>query len=251
MQPCSLKNLNSKQSRERLQKLMTALGFSFQQPQLLLQALVHSSYAHENPKLRIAHNERLEFLGDAILDLIISDYLFRKFPQLPEGELTKARAVLVCETTLARRAGELQVGEFLYLGRGEELSGGRQRISILADAFEAIIGAIYLDHGIPGVTDFVMKQLAKEIKLVERGNYLKDYKTLLQELVQRKADAKIQYQLAGEEGPDHGKIFHVEVWVNDHLAGHGSGRSKKEAEQHAAQEAFAALQPKESAHKSS
>ena len=237
--------------QQELALLCKRLGTVFQDLSLLHQALVHTSYANETKHETMVHNERLEFLGDAVLDLIISDYLFRKFPQLPEGELTKARAVLVCETTLARRAGELQVGEFLYLGRGEELSGGRQRISILADAFEAIIGAIYLDHGIPGVTDFVMKQLAQEIKLVERGNYLKDYKTLLQELVQRKADAKIQYQLVGEEGPDHGKIFHVEVWVNDRLAGHGSGRSKKEAEQHAAQEAFAALQPKESAHKSS
>lgn len=237
-----LKQVVEKGRAQALARLCTQMGTAFRDLPLLHHALVHTSFANEAKAEEPVHNERLEFLGDAVLDLIISDHLFRQSPRLPEGELTKARAMLVCETTLARCAARLQIGEFLLLGKGEEMSGGRHRVSILADAFEAIIGAIYLDQGIPEATRFVLAQLQHELALVAQGNYLKDYKTLLQELVQRQADAKIQYRLVGAEGPDHGKVFHVEVLVNDKPSGCGSGRSKKEAEQHAAQEALRQLQ---------
>lgn len=155
MQPCSLKNLNSKQSRERLQKLMTALGFSFQQPQLLLQALVHSSYAHENPKLRIAHNERLEFLGDAVLELIVSHWLYRSTPELSEGAMTRARSSAVCERSLSLVARQIGLHEYLLLGCGEQTEEAKVRPSILADAYEAVVGAVYLDGGMEAARQFV------------------------------------------------------------------------------------------------
>ncbi|VBB05654.1 ribonuclease iii [Lucifera butyrica] len=221
-----------------LRALAATLQVDFTDLSLLHQALVHTSYANECKLHPFCHNERLEFLGDAILDLIISDYLFRTYPQLPEGELTKARAMIVCEPSLAKRARELRIGDYLFLGKGEELSGGRERISILADTFEAIIGAIYLDRGLEQARSFVLNQLQEMLSLIEKGDYKKDYKTLLQEVVQKNSDSKIHYEVLEEHGPDHDKVFKIGVLVNSQCLGEGSGKSKKEAEQRAAQQAL-------------
>lgn len=226
---------------QALAELCRALGVAFSDYKLLHQALTHTSYANETKGAAIRHNERLEFLGDAVLDLIISSYLFSQCPQLPEGELTKARAQVVCEQTLAKRALELKIGEYLLLGKGEALSGGRERISILADAFEAIIGAVYLDLGFKSAAKYVLSQLKSELEMVERGDYLKDYKTWLQEIVQKHNDSKIAYEVISERGPDHDKSFEVAVMVNGERMGAGWGKSKKEAEQHAAKQALVKL----------
>lgn len=226
---------------DALQKLSTKLNVQFTNIDLLHKALTHTSYANECKNPNIIHNERLEFLGDAVLDVVISGYLFRQFPNLPEGELTKARAVVVCEPTLARAAGKLGIGEYLFLGKGEASSGGRDRASILADCFEAIIGAIYLDNGFDKTADFVLTQLQADLLLVERGEYVKDFKTLLQEVVQKNTDNKIIYEIVDESGPDHHKIFTVAVLVNGQKLGTGLGKSKKEAEQHAANQALIEL----------
>ncbi len=210
------------------------LGLSFADPALLRQALIHPSYANERKSGHLANNQRLEFLGDAVLDLVVGDHLFRNFPGLPEGELTKARAAIVCEATLARRAKEIGIGRHLLLGRGEDASGGRDRDSILADAFEAIIGAVYLDRGFAAAGACVLSLLAADLVAVTGGEYGRDNKTLLQELVQRGGDSRISYEVTGESGPDHNKTFTVSVVVNDVCLGTGSGRSKKEAEQNAA-----------------
>lgn len=228
----------SKKRIDALGRLSNKLGVAFTQISLLHQALTHTSYANECKKMAILHNERLEFLGDAVLDLVVSEYLFCQFANLPEGDLTKARAAIVCEPTLARCAAELGIGEYLFLGKGEASSGGRERSSILADAFEAIIGSIYLDSGFPNATKFILKQLQNELSLVERGECIKDYKTLLQEVVQKKTDSKIIYEILSENGPDHSKSFEVAVLVNANKLGSGLGKSKKEAEQHAAKQAL-------------
>ncbi len=231
----------NKHRMDVLRKFSAKLGLHFTKLTLLHQALTHTSYANECKNATILHNERLEFLGDAILDVIVSEYLFRQFPTLPEGELTKARAVIVCEPTLARCSAELGVGEYLFLGKGEAGSGGRERTSILADAFEAIIGAIYLDNGFEAATHFVLQQLQADLLSVERGEYVKDYKTLLQEVIQKQTDSKIIYEIVEESGPDHHKLFNVAVIVNSNQLGSGLGKSKKEAEQHAAKQALIKL----------
>jgi ribonuclease-3 len=178
---------------QALQRLSTILDVHFNDIALLHQALTHTSFANESKIMNMQHNERVEFLGDAVLDLIISDYLYKRFPNLPEGELTKARAVIVCEASLARRASQLGVGEYLLLGKGESLSGGRTRASILADSFEAILGAIYLDNGIQVATSFVLAQLREQLESVERGHYVRDYKTLLQEVIQKDTANTLHY----------------------------------------------------------
>jgi ribonuclease-3 len=223
---------------QALTTLCRKLGVTFTDIGLLQQALTHTSYANERKGENLLHNERLEFLGDAVLDLIVSEYLFRAFAVLPEGELTKARATIVCEPTLARRAGEIGIGAYLLLGKGEAASGGRERISILADAFEAVIGAVYLDSGFQAATQFVVTQLHDDLAMIERGDYIKDYKTLLQEVIQRSGDSKITYSVIAESGPDHSKVFEVVVVVNAERFGTGSGKSKKEAEQNAAKQAL-------------
>lgn len=210
---------------------------------LLHQALIHTSFANESKTTGLIHNERLEFLGDAVLDLVISEQLFLQFPNLPEGELTKARAAIVCEATLASRAAALEIGQYLRLGKGELVSGGRKRTSILADSFEAIIGAIYLDGGFTAAASFVLRQLSEQLALVESGDYIKDYKTLLQEVVQRNSDSRIHYEITAEHGPDHDKTFEITVLVNAKKLGTGHGKSKKEAEQLAAKQALTKLTP--------
>jgi ribonuclease-3 len=221
-----------------LPTLCHKLGISFADQSLLRQALTHTSYANERQVDQWCHNERLEFLGDAILDLIISEYLYRNFTNLPEGDLTKARAVIVCEQSLARLARLMGLGDYILLGKGEAASGGRERASLLADAVEAIIGAIYLDSGFVVVSQFVLNQFANELALIGRGDYVKDYKTLLQELVQRDGDQKIQYEVLAASGPDHSKTFEVAVLVNGAKLGAGIGKNKKEAEQNAARQAL-------------
>ncbi|MBP2642177.1 MAG: Ribonuclease 3 [Firmicutes bacterium] len=229
------------QYNQSLDSLCHALGVRFNNRDLLVQALTHSSYANERKAVSKLHNERLEFLGDAVLDLIISDYLYVKYDKLPEGELTKARAALVCEASLARAAAELKLGQYLLLGKGEAASGGRNRASILADAFEAVIGSVYVDCGLEKVCQIVINLLSHDLEVVESGGYINDYKTLLQEEVQKNGDAKIVYQVVAESGPDHSKVFEVAVQVNGETRGAGQGKTKKEAEQHAAKQALSKL----------
>lgn len=225
-------------SAPTINELCRKLGVTFKDESLLAQALVHTSYANERRGDNNQDNERLEFLGDAVLDLVVSEYLYRRFRELPEGELTKARAAVVCETALARRAKEIALGDHLLLGRGEAASGGRERISILADAFEAIIGAVYLDGGLDAAAAFVLGQLGRELSRLDAGDYPRDYKTLLQETIQRNADSRLTYEVIDESGPDHSKIFVVAVLVGGTRLGTGSGKSKKEAEQKAARQAL-------------
>ena len=227
--------------RATLANLCRTLGVQFNSAKLLHQALIHTSYANEARSGGCSHNERLEFLGDAVLDLIVSSYLFSQCPHLPEGDLTKARAQVVCEQTLAQRARKIGLGAYLLLGKGEALSGGRERVSILADAFEAVIGAVYLDAGFKSAAKFVLKQLEEDLRIVKQGDYFRDYKTLLQEVVQRNSEGKAIYEVISEKGPDHDKLFEVSVTINHERLGSGWGKSKKEAEQKAAQEALAKM----------
>ncbi|MEG0750462.1 MAG: ribonuclease III [Oscillospiraceae bacterium] len=211
------------------------IEYEFRDAALLEEALTHSSYANEHGLGRIACNERLEFLGDSVLSTITSEHLFAQLPKLPEGELTKRRASLVCEGALARYAGEIALGEHIMLGRGEEKGGGSGRPSILADCFEAVIAAIYLDGGYESAKQFVLRFVrAKEAVDGEE----RDYKTELQEIVQQNPEERLRYVLAGESGPDHDKIFNFEVHLNSNIIGRGVGHSKKQAEQNAAREAL-------------
>ncbi len=217
------------------------IGYSFKEKNLLLTALTHSSYANEcKPKGKgVEYNERLEFLGDSVLSIIVSDYLFKQYPDTPEGDLTRIRASAVCEKTLGKLALDIELGKYMRLGHGEEMSHGRERISILADAFEALLAAIYLDSGSRGAVEkFLMPLVIPEIhQFVDNGKN-KDYKTLLQQIVQQEHGEILEYVLSGESGPDHAKIFEVEARLNSNVIGHGKGRSKREAEQQAAKEAL-------------
>ncbi|MDU4959947.1 MAG: ribonuclease III [Sporomusaceae bacterium] len=224
-----------------LLKLSKRLEVGFVNLDLLHQALIHTSYVNESKKCRYGDNERLEFLGDAVLDVVISDYLFRRFPGMPEGDLTKARATLVCEHTLAPQAAALGLGRHLLLGRGEDASGGRERPSILADAFEAVIGAVYIDGGFAAAQEFILRQFAGQLREIDSGHYNHDFKTLLQENVQRHNAGKVHYELIAAQGPDHDKHFQVSVWINETMMGLGAGKTKKEAEQHAARQALEKL----------
>lgn len=212
------------------------IGYTFHNKKYLITALTHSSYANEVKK-GVACNERQEFLGDAVLSIIVSDYIFRHYSHLPEGELTKIRASLVCEKSLAVFANAIGLGEFLVLGHGEELMGGRERPSILADAFEALIAAIYLDAGTEQAAKFVLPFVKPELDNHGSKVY-KDYKTTLQEIVQKNPEEQVSYHLVEESGPDHDKRFKVEVHLNSNVIGIGVGRSKKAAEQMAAREAL-------------
>jgi ribonuclease III len=239
-----MNKLSAARSQSLLQ-LAARLGVSFNNLLFLHQALTHTSYANESRQGNVIHNERLEFLGDAVLELATSTYLYRHFPDMPEGEMTKARASLVCEISLHRRAVDVHLGDYLLLGHGEIVTGGAQRPSILADAFEAVIGAIYLDQGWQVAADYVLTQLQTELNEVEAGQTLKDYKTILQEVVQRHAGQRIVYELLAATGPDHAKVFQVAVRINGLAYGTGRGRTKKEAEQHAAGEALKKFQGRE------
>ncbi len=223
-------------STRDLSLLEEKLGYKFKNITFLEIGVTHSSYANE-AKSHITYNERQEFLGDAVLSIIVSDYIFENFTKLPEGELTKLRASLVCEKSLCEFSHELEMGSFLRLGHGEELMGGRERPSILADAFEAVLAAIYLDGGIEPATKLVLRFITKALEHVENAPF-KDYKTFLQEIIQRNPEERLSYVLVGESGPDHDKRFEVDVLLNSNVIGHGIGKSKKAAEQIAAKEAL-------------
>mgnify|MGYP001127420349 CR=1 FL=1 len=207
------------------------IGYQFQNEHLLVQALTHSSYANEKHMKKLSDNERLEFLGDAVLEIISSDFLYKNYPQKPEGELTKLRASIVCEPTLALCTEAIHLGDYLYLGDGEDLTGGRKRKSILSDALEAVIGAIYLDGGFANAKEFVLKYILTDI---EHKQLFYDSKTILQEIVQGHTDETLTYVLLKEEGPDHNKSFEVSAMLDGQEIGRGIGRTKKSAEQRAA-----------------
>ncbi len=223
-------------STRELSLLEERLGYKFKNIVFLETGVTHSSFSNET-KNHVPYNERQEFLGDAVLSIIVSDYIFENYTKLPEGELTKLRASLVCEKSLCGFANELELGSFLRLGHGEELMGGRERPSILADAFEAVLAAIYLDGGIEPATKLVLSFVKKALEHVENAAF-KDYKTLLQEIIQKNPEERLTYMLVGESGPDHDKRFEVDVMLNSNVIGHGIGKSKKAAEQHAAKEAL-------------
>ena len=213
-------------------QLEGAAGYCFEDKTLLKQAMTHSSYANEHRAQHMKDNERLEFLGDAVLEVISSEFLFKEYPEMPEGDLTKLRASIVCEPTLAWWARDLNLGEYLLLGKGEERTGGRGRDSIVSDAMEAFIGAIYLDGGFANAKEFIDRFIMKDI---EHKKLFYDSKTILQEIVQRDHKGEeITYQLIGEEGPDHNKKFVVDLLIGGKVEGQGSGRTKKAAEQEAA-----------------
>lgn len=216
------------------------LGYSFRNRALLETALTHSSYANENRASGIVCNERLEFLGDSVLGVTVAVFLYRHFPDMPEGRMTRLRAELVCEQSLHRVALELHLGDYLRLGKGEEHNGGRKRASILSDAVEAVIAAMYLDAGMETAAGFIHRCLLDDVRAIETPTFT-DYKTSLQELVQRHSGQVLSYELVGEEGPDHAKTFRVQVCLNGDPIGRGTGRTKKEAEQAAAANALEAL----------
>ena len=224
-----------------IKDLETAIGYRFRNIQLLQNALTHSSYANERWHNSLLSNERLEFLGDSVLGMLVAEYLFKTFSDRPEGELTRMRADMVCEHTLATVANKIGLGEHLLLGHGEERLGGRSRESILADATESVIAACFLDGGLAAAEQFVKKYILVEVPMSRPNNM--DYKTALQELVQQKKNQVLSYKLVGQSGPDHDKQFDVEVSLNGAVVGSGSGRSKKRAEQMAAKAAMEKLFP--------
>ena len=210
------------------------IGYRFRQEGLLQQALTHSSYANEKHMRKLSDNERLEFLGDAVLEIVSSEFLYHNYPEVPEGELTRLRASIVCEPTLALCTEEMELGKYLFLGKGEEQTGGRKRKSILSDALEAIIGAIYLDGGFANAKEFVLKYILTDI---EHNKLFYDSKTILQEVVQGRHE-ELQYVLIEESGPDHDKNFTVELRISNQAVATGTGHTKKAAEQAAAYHAL-------------
>lgn len=219
----------------KLQILEEKIDYKFKDVSLLREALTHSSYANEQ-KRGIRCNERMEFLGDAVLSICSAEFLFTNFPNMPEGELTKLRASLVCTNSLVGFANEIDLGSFLYLGNGEKKSGGDKRPSNLEDAFEALIASIYLDGGMESAKPFILGFLKKSLQ-THKADFV-DYKTKLQEIIQQNPDEKLNYVLVGETGPDHNPVFEIEVHLNSNVIGKGKGRSKKQAEQEAAKEAL-------------
>lgn len=226
-----------------IKDLETAIGYRFRNITLLQNALTHSSYANERWHDSLMSNERLEFLGDSVLGMVVAEYLYTTFPDRPEGELTRMRADMVCEHALAVVANRLALGEHLLLGHGEEQGGGRARASILADAVESVIAACFLDGGMEAAKRFIKQYVLCDVPVTRLHNV--DYKTALQELVQKKKDQTLCYELIGESGPDHDKRFTVAVFLNGQKVGQGIGSSKKRAEQEAAHSALETLFPSE------
>lgn len=224
-----------------IKDLEEAIGYRFKNITLLQNALTHSSYANERWHNSLLSNERLEFLGDSILGMVVAEYLYKQFPDRPEGELTKMRADMVCESSLAAIAETIGLGKHLLLGHGEDRLGGRNRASILADAVESVIAASYLDGGMVAAEGFIRRFVLTNVPIKRMQNT--DYKTALQELVQQKKHQNLSYVLTGESGPDHDKVFCVDVLLNEKCVGTGTGSSKKRAEQAAAQSALKALYP--------
>jgi ribonuclease-3 len=228
-------------NKRKIKDFEKSLKLDFNDKLLIQRALTHKSYPNENRRLNLKDNERLEFLGDSVLSLSVSTYIFNKFSDFPEGELAKMRAVIVSAPILAEVAKRIELGQFLFLGKGEEMTGGRERDSILADTMEAIFGALYLDQGFTAAADFILELLKIDIINVAEGNHIQDYKTMLQEVIQENGNNRPEYEVVDEEGPDHNKIFIVAVKLNEDNLGSGQGSSKKEAEQEAAKVALEKL----------
>lgn len=229
----------SSERKKSLDEIQLNINYKFKDINLINTSLTHSSYANESKMHIYENNERLEFLGDVVVNLVVSEYLYHRFSELPEGELTKKRATIVCESSLAFAARKIKLGEYLLLGKGEEATGGRSRESILADTFEALTGAIYIDGGLTSTREFLLGMFEQEvIYALSKGNLFIDYKTELQEILQKKTKSKIEYNVAKEVGPDHNKKFYMDVIVENKVIGSGMGRNKKEAEQMAAKQAL-------------
>ncbi len=224
-----------------MQKLQEKLNYQFHNEELLRHALAHSSYANEHRHEVPGSNERLEFLGDSVLGLIAAEFLYQHYRHLPEGDLTKMRARLVCEDSLYGFAGQIGLGEYLLLGHGEELAGSRTRPSIVSDAFESVLAAIYIDGGLESAKSFALPFLRHGAEEIIANRRRSDYKTALQEIAQQNPGELIHYELISAIGPDHAKVFKVHCYINSNLLGEGSGKSKKEAEQMAAKEALKML----------
>ena len=226
---------------QTMRELQERIGYTFRRQELLKSALMHSSYTNETHLPKYKCNERLEFLGDAVLELVSSEFLFFADRKMPEGELTKTRASMVCEPSLAFCAREIELGKYLFMGRGEENTGGRERDSITSDALEALIGAIYLDGGLANAKEFIHHFILTDL---EDKKLFYDSKTILQEIVQANMTGNVSYELIDEQGPDHNKIFEVEARIGGKAWGRGKGSSKKSAEQQAAYEAILNLRKK-------
>lgn len=230
---------NKKSKPGNLEDFQRTINYWFNDIELLETAMTHSSYANENNYHISQCNERLEFLGDTIISLVVSQYLYKKYPFYPEGELTKIRAKVVCEQSLASAARRISLGDYLFLGKGEENTGGRGRESILADASEALVGAIFLDSDFETVNSFLIDNFEKEIVIaVNKGDVFTDFKTELQEKLQKVTKSRLEYKVVREEGPDHNKLFYVDVLIDNEVIGSGFGSNKKEAERMAAKEAL-------------
>lgn len=227
----------NEQRINQLKMLISKTGLNLKKYDLLNTALIHPSYVFEKGPQVGNHNQRLEFLGDAVVGLIVGDYLYHLFPEKSEGELTKMRAAVVCESSLAKAADRLEIGQFLLMGKGEKIGGGAGRPSNLADAFEAVVGALYIELGINTISNDVLTYLKPEIENVISGHY-GDYKTQLQEIIQRQPDGIVEYQIISESGPDHEKEFIAGIFHTGQLISRGKGRTKKEAEQNAAHKAL-------------
>lgn len=227
-----------KAQMKKMKEFQTLFGYSFKKLPLLKRALTHKSFVNEKKLSQEDHNERLEFLGDAVLELSISQFLMERYPNFSEGELSKLRAAIVNEKQLADLARQFQVGQHLYLGRGEEQTSGREKNSLLADAYEALLGAVYLDRGFKKAMDVIHKHYSELLRDKAPSHFHQDFKTELQEKSQELYRAIPRYRLAAEIGPDHDKMFEIEIFIRNDLLGRGSGRSKKEAEQEAAKRAL-------------
>jgi len=236
--------INSKQLKNSISDFEKIINYEFRNKNNIIMAFTHSSYSNENKNEKLMNNERLEFLGDSVLNITVSEFLYKNYPNLSEGEMTKIRASVVCENTLMTCSSNIRAGDFLLLGKGEEQTGGRKRSSILSDVFEAIIGAIYIDDGLESAKKFILSQLKQHIENAVKGFCIKDYKTQLQEMVQKNGDVKIAYEVISENGPDHDKVFVTQVSIQGAPYGTGKGKSKKEAEQNAAKEAIEKVKSK-------
>jgi ribonuclease-3 len=228
--------------KEMMKELEKKSGYCFKDFNLLVQAMTHSSYSNEHRLNRLTNNERLEFLGDAVLEIISSEFLYKEYPKMLEGDMTKLRASIVCEQTLDICSKELDLGKYLLLGKGEDATGGRKRSSIISDAMEALIGAIYLDGGFANAKEFILKFILKDI---DNKKLFYDSKTILQEFVQSHYEEELHYLLVEERGPDHNKEFTVDAMLGEEAVGRGKGRTKKAAEQEAAYHGILTLQNRE------
>lgn len=238
---CLSRSLKSNDTKSQTHYLEETITYAFKDQRLLRQALVHSSFVHENRKKGWVSNERMEYLGDAVLNLVVGEFLYLNCPHIPEGELSRMRAAIVCERTLFGISLALGLGDILRFGQGEDRSGGRERPSILADALEALLGAVFLDAGYSAAKQVILHLFKDVLTEALNGDLFRDYKTMLQELVQSKKSGVISYPLLEETGPDHNKEFTISVCIDDVSVGQGWGRSKKDAEQQAAKEALLRL----------